>query len=75
MLFVRHGRVRSEIMTFDGEHFYLRGKQMGVQATFKRGRWYYRNEATNRLYASGMSPAQFAKEFWQQDLSPAGVLT
>lgn len=40
----------------------------GVTAKKARGRWQYRDVETNKLYASGMTPAQFAKEFWFTEL-------
>lgn len=51
-------------MTFDGTRFTKAdGTVLPVVAKKNRGRWQYRTE-TNRLIASGMTPAQFAQEFW-----------
>ena len=40
----------------------------GITAKKTRGRWQYRDAETGKLYASGITPAQFAKEFWFTEL-------
>ena len=52
----------------DGQ-FYNVTKQRytGVTAKKTRGRWQYRTE-TGALLASGITPAQFVKEFWFAEL-------
>ena len=53
----------------DGQ-FYNVTKQRytGVTAKKTRGRWQYRDTETGKLYASGISPKQFVKEFWFAEL-------
>lgn len=43
------------------------GTILPVTATRKRGRWQYRTES-GKIIASGMTPAQFAQEFWFADI-------
>jgi hypothetical protein len=45
------------------------GKELGVFATFKRGRWQYRNgpKTTDQLIASGMKPSLFTQTFWMRN--------
>lgn len=51
-------------MTFNGTRFVKAdGTVMPVVARKTRGRWQYRTES-GRILASGMTPAQFAQEFW-----------
>ncbi len=48
----------------DGRIFNVRtDKVTGVFVTVKRGRAYYRSE-TGNLYASGVTPIEFATRFW-----------
>jgi hypothetical protein len=50
------------------------GKKLGVVATQKGKRWQFRDAATNNLIASGMTPAQFAKDFWyREDFTERGT--
>lgn len=44
----------------------LDGKATGVYAHKKGQRWQYRSES-GQLYASGMDPASFVKQFWLRD--------
>lgn len=50
----------------DGRFYNLtKGSFTAIKAVqTKAGRWQYRDVDTNRLYASGMSPEVFVKEFW-----------
>lgn len=57
-------------MTFNGKHFYTStGVRLGIVATLKRGRWSYRDEQRGILYASGVSPSEFARDFWGASLT------
>lgn len=40
------------------------GEPVGVYAALRGRRWEHRLFATQRLLASGMTPTQFAREFW-----------
>lgn len=43
------------------------GTVLPVIAKRNRGRWQYRTES-GKIIASGMTPAQFAQEFWFADI-------
>ena len=55
------------MFTFDGTHFSnSKGLITSIHAKqTKAGRWQYRmDDAKGKLIASGVSPAEFVKQFW-----------
>ena len=52
--------------TFDGTHFHnTRGIITSVYAKQTRaGRWQYRDTQTNKVIASGVTPAAFVASYW-----------
>lgn len=60
-------------MTFDeitGRFTTAAGVELKVQAGLRQGgRWHYRSTTTGALLASGLTPAQFARQFWFAELT------
>lgn len=53
----------------NGKFISTTGKTLSVIAKqTKAGRWQYRHVSDKKLIASGMTPRQFAKEFWFTEL-------
>lgn len=55
------------MITLDADGQFLdvdRNRPLGITATCKGQRWQYRDTESKQLYASGMTPEQFAAKFW-----------